>query len=346
MAKWVVAGVLSVSTVAWLAVPPGMMPTPADRESTPDASATQSRLAALARASIFRPAGSGTTPSLPEVLSCRYVDKPVSGTTPKFDCTLDNGDRIRVKYGSVEWKGEVAATRLLSATGFGADTVSMAQRLRCYGCPSWPYQTRQISERLHVEPFFEGRIDYDDYTDFTSVSVERRGQHKELEFGDQEGWGFHELSAIDPSVGGAPRDEVDALRLMAVFLNHWDNKPSNQSLLCVDDDCEHPLAMIQDAGSTFGPKKVDLDRWRDTPVWAEATGCRVTMKHLPYDGGTFVDVEISEGGRRLLAAKLQKITRNQIRELLSDAQLEPIDAWVAAFDRRLDAIARRAPCPS
>jgi hypothetical protein len=134
---------------------------------------------------------------------------------------------------------------------------------------------------------------------------------------------------------------------MAVFLNHWDNKPSNQSLLCVDaGDCEHPLAMIQDAGSTFGPKKVDLDAWRDTPVWAEPTGCRVTMKHLPYDGGTFVDAEISEGGRRLLAAKLQKITRNQVRDLLSDAQLEPIDEWVAAFDRRVDAIARRAPCPS
>jgi hypothetical protein len=59
-----------------------------------------------------------------------------------------------------------------------------------------------------------------------------------------------------------------------------------------------------------------------------------------------VDVEISEGGRRLLATKLQRIDRNQIRELLSDAQLEPTDEWVAAFDRRVEAIVRRAPCPS
>ena len=65
------------------------------------------------------------------------------------------------------------------------------------------------------------------------------------------------VHTIDPSRGGATRDEVDALRLMAVFLHHWDNKSSNQRLTCVGPttpDCAHPLAMIQDVGSEFGPE--------------------------------------------------------------------------------------------
>ena len=92
---------------------------------------------------------------------------------------------------------------------------------------------------------------------------------------------------------------------MAVFLHHWDNKSSNQRLTCVSattPDCAHPLAMIQDVGSEFGPKKVDLDNWRSMPVWH---GCVqracVSMKDMPYNGGTFEDAAISEDGRRLLA---------------------------------------------
>jgi len=54
-----------------------------------------------------------------------------------------------------------------------------------------------------------------------------------------------------------------------MFLNHWDNKQSNQQLIC-GRSCDHPIAQIKDAGSTFGPRKVDLHAWSDSPFWADA----------------------------------------------------------------------------
>lgn len=322
-----------------------MMPTLAsDRPLDP--AATRARLAALARAKVFiaGPLVENAGAS-PDEIDCRYRPAEVSGTTPKFDCTLDDGQRIRVKYGSRELHAEVATTRLLSALGFGADEVSMARRVRCSGCPRWPMLERLGAERLHLEHFLERRIDYDRHTDFEWVSVERRDLYKELEFGEQEGWSWHELSVIDPLRGGATRAEVDAFRLVAIFLNHWDNKGSNQALIC-NPDCDHGLAMIQDAGSTFGPKKVNLQAWSESPVWADAANCTIGMKHLPYEGGTFQDVSVSEEGRRLLSDRLTRLTPSQLTALFTEARFDNVDGWVAAFNRRVDAIAHRPPCPA
>jgi hypothetical protein len=36
---------------------------------------------------------------------------------------------------------------------------------------------------------------------------------------------------VDPAKGGATRAELDALRLTAILLGHWDNKASNQRLV-------------------------------------------------------------------------------------------------------------------
>ena len=52
---------------------------------------------------------------------------------------------------------------------------------------------------------------------------------------------------------------MDALRLLAVVISHWDNKPENQRITCLpggdqpDGGCTTPLALIQDLGATFGP---------------------------------------------------------------------------------------------
>ena len=84
-------------------------------------------------------------------------------------------------------------------------------------------------------------------------------QGEAIEVGFERGWAFYELEKINASRGGATRAEVDALRLMAIFLHHWDNKSSNQRLTCANAktaDCTHPLAMIQDVGSEFGPTTI------------------------------------------------------------------------------------------
>jgi len=347
--KAIVGVSLASVVIAWLAIPPGMMPTIAS-DRPPDAEATRARLAALARAKVLVDATPQPSDTPLDEIECRFVDTPVSGTTAKFDCTLGDGARVRVKYGwTDEIHAEVAATHLLAALGFGADDVSMARRVRCHGCPRWPMLTRQAAGRLHLDKFLRERIDYDRYTDFEWVSVEQRGRINELKFGDQEGWSWNELSVVDPAAGGATRAEVDALRLMATFLNHWDNKAANQRLVCQSPtapNCDHPLAMIQDVGSTFGPKKVNLRAWNEMPLWADAASCTISMKHLPYEGSTFQDVNVSEEGRRLLAGRLLQLTPRQLTALFTNARFDDVDGWVAAFGRRVDAVAHRPPCPS
>ena len=286
----------------------------------------------------------------PTLTTCRYKPDEVSGTTPKFDCELPSGEKIKVKYGgSKEIPSEAAATRLLHAMGFGADRVSRVEKVRCYGCPFQPFHARALLEMLKLDRYFDKRIDYSNYRDFEQVSVERNFEGEPIEAGDERGWAFHELDKIDSSRGGATRAEIDALRLMAIFLHHWDNKSSNQRLTCVDSktaDCAHPLAMIQDVGSEFGPKKVDLDNWRSKPIWSHSAKCLVSMKGMPYDGGTFVDIAITEGGRRLLGERLRQLSPAHIESLFTAARLEDAPAWREVFQDRVRQIVDRPGCPA
>ena len=54
---------------------------------------------------------------------CDYIDKQLEGRSPKFACEVAPGDEVKVKFGGTngEVYGEVLATRLLWALGFGAD---------------------------------------------------------------------------------------------------------------------------------------------------------------------------------------------------------------------------------
>ena len=320
------------------------------------------RNAALARAKVFRdlhfdaaaidfavdPNRAHVDPAL---TTCRYKPDEVSGTTPKFDCELPDGEKIKVKYGwTKEIPSEIAATRLLHALGFGADHVSRVDTVRCYGCPFQPFHTRGLIEMLNLAGYFDKRINYSSYRDFKNVSVERNLEGEPIEVGQERGWAFYELAKIDPALGGATRAEVDALKLMAVFFHHWDNKSSNQRLVCVNAtiaDCDHPLAMIQDVGSEFGPKKAELSNWRSKPVWfGDRATCLVSMKGMPYNGGTFEDSQISEGGRKLLADRLRQLSPKQIETLFSAAGLDDVQAWTAAFQHRVQQIVERPACPA
>jgi hypothetical protein len=283
--------------------------------------------------------------------ACRYAPDEATGTTPKFDCMLADGQKIKVKYGSTrEIPSEIAATRLLRALGFGADRVSRVAKVRCHGCPFQPFHSRALIEMFGLANYFDARIDYTRYRDFTDVGVERNIDGEAIEAGHERGWAFYELDTIDPARGGATRAEVDALRLMAVFLHHWDNKSANQRLICVDAaaaNCRHPLAMIQDAGSEFGPKKVVLSNWRARPVWPrESKTCVVSMNGMPYDGGTFENIEISEGGRRLLGERLRQLSVPQIETLFTTAGFEDVPQWTAVFQDKVRQIVSRAPCPT
>src|SRR4029450_11403660 len=57
------------------------------------------------------------------IVYCDFVDKKLDGNSPKFACRIGADDEVKVKYGGTngEVYGEVLATRLLWALGFGAD---------------------------------------------------------------------------------------------------------------------------------------------------------------------------------------------------------------------------------
>ncbi len=288
-------------------------------------------------------------------ITCKFLLKDSGGVTPKFQCVLEGGEVVKVKYGrrNSEVFSEVAATRLLRALGFGADLVSVVKVVRCQGCPAFPYPRFEVLDAIQMD---DARV-----TTFQTAAIERELPGLEIEGRTTEGWNFDELVQVSHRDGGASPAEVDALRLLAVFLAHWDSKAPNQRLLCPEGQdtvdpmgCRAPLAMIQDLGKVFGPRGVDLAAWRDRPVWADPGRCRVSMKEMPYEGAGFADVEISEGGRALLASLLGQLRPEQIHALFLGARFpeftdqddagREVGAWVAAFQKRAAQIASRT-CP-
>jgi len=288
-------------------------------------------------------------------IDCRYQMKLTSGITPKFHCVLADGRVIKVKYGrlNAEPRAERAATRLLSTLGFGADRMHFVKRVRCRGCPVYPHPRWGALNSLFARK--------DDTTDFEDVAVEEPMPGRSIEAGDEQGWAWHEMDAVDPARGGASRAELDALRLIAVFLADWDNKAANQALICLpggdrpDGGCDAPFAYLADVGATFGPKGVDLEAWRATPIWTDPSTCLVSMKSLPYQGATFHDRTISEGGRRFLADELKQLRAQQVRDLFVSSDFtvfaksshtgRDVENWVAAFDDKVRQITDRPPCP-
>ena len=377
--------ILVAATWLWVAfrtsddrLPPGeYQPRNEAHWQVPEEHATAIRADALARAQVWRepadpidrvdlarnPADGGPLEAAPPI-SCKFIPRATSGTTPKFDCILPGGQVIKVKYGgTAEIHAEVAASRLLAALGFGADRMHVVPRIRCFGCPLSPFRTYQALELARMDGMYTRRIDYAHYRDFEWSAVERRFQASTIDAPEGKGWGFYELEKIDPARGGSPRAQVDALRLLAVFLHHWDNKAENQRLVCLSEskakrngECPQPFALIQDLGSTFGPNKVNLESWSARRVWSDPATCEVNMKDMPYAGATFVPVRITEEGRRFLADKLKQLSEAQIHALFTGARFPEFHSrrdagadvgnWVRAFRQKVREIADREPCPS
>ncbi len=289
-----------------------------------------------------------------EVVHCDYLEKKLEGQSRKFACRIPPNDEVKVKFGgrNGEVEGEVAATRLLWALGFAADRMYPV-RVVCRGCPEdYGLATPNPGERL-VDP----------------ATIERKLPWKEVVTSDRPGWSWAELDLIDDKAGGAPRAHRDALKLLAVMLQHTDTKPEQQRLLCLDEtpptapfSCVHPFVMLNDLGLTFGRAhlsnqnligSVNLDAWSKAPVWKNPTGC---VGNLPKSfTGTLKDPLISEEGRQFLAGLLSQLSDRQLHDLFAVARVDlrprspidtdtpwpgrrwghaapaPVDEWVRVF---------------
>jgi hypothetical protein len=378
--RWLVGGFITVSAAAMWSLVAGSQRSEgfegaphAVRPSAPSVT-PEMRERTLASAKVWYPTDaalfdfSSNPPDSSGALSepivpCRYLPVAADGTAPKFACVLRSGEVVKVKYGSLSGErfAEIAATRLLTALGFGADRMYWVPHLRCEGCPPFPFQTVWLLDLLHARQAIGPRLVRTSSTDFEWVAIELKHEGEAIKSDEIKGWAWHELDRIDPA-RGATRAEVDALRLAAVLLAHWDNKSSNQRLVCLDPPsretdrpCARALAMIQDLGATFGPRRVDLEHWMATPIWTDPERCTVSMRQLPYDGGTFPDAQISEAGRQLITRQLSALTGNQIVTLFSGARFREYNGgrgaaadpnvWARVFLDKVRQMAQAGPCP-
>src|SRR5678816_3304183 len=233
------AGVLAA--VGFYALPPGSHQDQAADHLSPSASITarlrddalrraQTRIGDFNRDALiadpYDPKGVLTR----DEVTCTFVRHAPGGTSLKFDCALDDGEVIRVKYAhQPEIHGEVAATRLLAALGYASDHVYMVQRVHCRGCPVNPFVTMLLLDAIGLDGDDTSRTTGNDQRDFEWVAVERKFDAAPIEDEARQGWAWWELKNVE-----VPREDLDALRLVAVFLAHWDNKADNQRLVCLD----------------------------------------------------------------------------------------------------------------
>jgi hypothetical protein len=283
-----------------------------------------------------------------ETVTCDYVEKQLNGRSPKFTCMRPPQDELKVKYGrnNGEVYAEVAASRLFWALGFVAERMYPV-RVVCRGCPSEIKGTEM-------------------------ASIQRKTPGKDIETPELVGWAWPELDEVDPAAGGAPRAQRDALKLLAVLVQHTDSKAEQQRLICLGaqtkeeaaEPCAMTVMMAHDLGLTFGRANLwnrnpvastNLAEWSHAPVWAGPTGC---VANLPRSqSGTLDNPIIGEDGRKFLADLLVQLSDKQLSDLFEVSRFprrstasddapdtSSIADWVKIFKQKRDQVVNRV-CP-
>ena len=355
---------LSTVVVGTLAAWPAAVRLQADPQPLLNLS-TKARLAAIRRAQIWKPVdvaaanlrvgpeGAGAF-AADATVRCDYLDKAMTGRTPKFACVVKPDDELKVKYGAENGEvfAEVAATRLLWALGFPADRMYPV-RVECQGCPPDPQRNHRATRDLVV---------------FDPAAVERKMTGDLMESRPDSGWTWPELDLVDESAGGAALEQRDALKLLAVLIQHTDSKASQQRLLCgsaqkhdakSEEACAETWMMLQDLGVTFGRANLfnngttgsaNFEKWSSTPVWAKGDRCVGNL--APSQSGTLDNPIIGEPGRKFLAGLLVRLSDAQLTDLFdvarfaqrktSSVRAATTAQWVEAFKNKRDQIVNRS----
>ena len=151
---------------------------------------------------------------------------------------------------------------------------------------------------------------------------------------------------------------LDALRLLAAFMQHGDNKPSQQRLVCLDGKsgpveaakgghdsreaderrlgvrelCVKPFMLVSDLGLTFGgvdilnrnaQGSVNLARWAEAPIWKPKENRCVARLSQSLSGSLHNPV-ISEAGRKFLLDSLAQLSDAQLNDLFETARLRNV----------------------
>lgn len=300
------------------------------------------------------PSGEGSY-KLGEEIKCRYEERdplrPLGGHTKKFPCHDAAGRRLKVKYdgkANTEVYGEVAASRLFWALGFHAERM-YSIKIVCENCPKDPFLSDKPPRATRT---------------FEPATVQVRLKGEEVSELEGEGWSFDDLARVEEKRGGSSRAEVDAFRLLAALVNHGDNTPNQQRLLCPDGDkaCAQPLMYATDLGATFGGATFvpSFRNWSKKSIWKDPKAC-VADFHATWK--TSRDPKISEAGRKFLADLLGRLSDKQVRDMFQGARFDvlgrydfpmqgadgksrrvTVDDWTRAFLKKRDDILKTR-CP-
>jgi len=278
-------------------------------------------------------------------------ETPGAGTTPKFHCSVqgvadEDGQLIRYKIkphfkGSEKDKrngeiyGEFLSSRFSKALGFFADDEWVAD-VRCPDCEK------------SLTKGFQG-ASFSGFQPAAGIELSL-GKGLDVKCNNKDSAPLGE-TLQNLLQNGAPRAEIDAFKLWLAFIDHGDTKTDNHKFACLKSKkngdtriCEQGEAVyyVGDMGSTFGysrssENKARLEGWRKkNPIEASGGRCTTTAKSVG-------DTAISEDGRKLLAAQLQRLldaekrdkTITRVFEASRNAERDrPAAEWAAEFERK------------
>jgi hypothetical protein len=328
----------------------------ADAQASVAFGSPKDRLAAMHTAALFAPKAvaqadvMGGPAQDPTHFQLHFNDKVIcdfttpgskmGGNTPKFECKITSVEgadgkvqtltpamkegAVKVKFGADdnEVYAEIVSTRLMWALGFYSDSW-FPVRVECHNCPANPISGSGAVGTTTFDP---------------AIIVRKFPWKKMTEAGkDDQGWSWKELDAAN----GRPTYERDGLKLIAAFIQHSDNKPPQQRLVCNTVQttptvtCDKSVMLVQDVGATFGAggpftkndsAKMNLDKWSGTKVWKNAgtegspKQCQAVLhKSLTASDG-LGDPMISEEGRRFDAGLLCQLSDHQIEDLFKSSR--------------------------
>jgi len=278
-------------------------------------------------------------------------ETPGAGTTPKFHCSVqgvadEDGQLIRYKIkphfkGSEKDKrngeiyGEFLSSRFSKALGFFADDEWVAD-VRCPDCEK------------SLTKGFQG-ASFSGFQPAAGIELSL-GKGLDVKCNNKDSAPLGE-TLQNLLQNGVPRAEIDAFKLWLAFIDHGDTKTDNHKFACLKSKkngdtriCEQGEAVyyVGDMGSTFGysrssENKARLEGWRKkNPIEASGGRCTTTAKSVG-------DTAISEDGRKLLAAQLQRLldaekrdkTITRVFEASRNAERDrPAAEWAAEFERK------------
>ena len=289
-----------------------------------------------------------------KVMNCvaNKDESPGAGTTPKFHCSVagvtdEDGNLIRYKIKphfkgqsrdkrNGEIYGEFLSSRFSKALGFFADDSWVAD----VNCPDCEKSLTRGFQGASWSPFQP------------AAGIELPlGKGFDVNCNDKDAAPLGETLQKLGQNNAESRAEVDAFKLWLAFIDHGDTKTDNHKLACLKSRkegntriCEQGYAAfyVGDMGSTFGhsrssENKATLEVWRKkNPIEVSGGRCTANAKSVG-------DTTISEPGRRLLAAGLQKLldaekrngTITKVFDASRNAERDrPAAEWAAEFERK------------